>query len=434
MVKQVMVDMNDNAWILTYDGLSCIRSGSVQVENYGEENGLTGLRVITEAPDGQVYVSTGGGFYRFSQENIYPLPLWSKPYIKDIHTYTRPIQLTTEEGQHREIRLSHLENNISFSFGMISYFKRNESKLQYRLMGLDEKWQTAGKNTSVSYASLPPGNYSFMLRTNESNEMSLPIFIKAPYWMTWWFIGFIIFMTAGLIYAAFVIRTRQIRKQEEIKSSYQRKFAEQEVKALRSQMNPHFLFNSLNSIRYYVLNNENDNAADYITRFSRLLRLILQNSRNDQITLKDELHALRLYIEFEQMRFNRKFEYSIEVSNDVNTESIYLQPLTIQPFVENAIWHGLMPLESEGKLKIGIWLDGKNLHITVKDNGIGREKAAKMKKSRPTIIKSYGLDITKERMKLNETLREKRSDFTIEDLYDPSGQPCGTMVRIIIEL
>jgi ligand-binding sensor domain-containing protein len=434
MVRQVMVDRNDNAWILTYDGLSCIRKDREQVENYGEDNGLTSLRVMREAPDGSIYITASGGFYHFSPGEIKSLQTWSRPYIKDIHTYTRPVPLIKVKGKLKEIMLPYMENNISVSFGMISYFKRNESRLEYMLKGLDPRWQQAGKNLSVSYASLPPGNYQFLLRTSDGGQTSLPITILPPYWRTWWFISIAFLLTAGLIYTAFTIRARQIRKQEELKASYQRKFAEQEVKALRSQMNPHFLFNSLNSIRYYVLNNENENAADYITRFSRLLRLILQNSRSDQISLKDELHALRLYIEFEQMRFNRKFEYAIDTGENVNTESILIQPLTIQPFVENAIWHGLMPVEKEGRLLVSIMKDSQYLIITVKDNGIGRERSAKTRRPNPTIIKSYGLDITQERMNLYQALRGKRSDFTIKDLYDRSGEPAGTEVKIVIEL
>jgi len=136
----------------------------------------------------------------------------------------------------------------------------------------------------------------------------------------------------GLAILVHLYRTKQIKKREELKTVYNKKISELEVKALRTQMNPHFLFNSLNSIRYYILKEDNKNASEYITKFSRLLRLILKNSRQNQISLKDELHALKIYIDFEQMRFNRKFEFNLEVDSNINQDDIQVQPLTIQPF------------------------------------------------------------------------------------------------------
>ena len=434
MTRKLLIDRNDNAWVITYDGLSCIRAGSSLPENYGTENGLVNIRNLAEAPDGSIYITAAGGFYRFYPHEIQPLPIISKPYFTRVNTNTRSLDLLSKDDGFLEIRLDHDENNISIGFGIISFYQREGVEISYMMEGLDKDWKPAGRNRSVNYASLPSGHYLFRLVTTGGSEIALPVFILTPYWRTWWFIALMLILTLSLIYAAFSVRTRQIRKQEEIRASYQKKFAEQEIKALRSQMNPHFLFNSLNSIRYYILKDDNENAADYITRFSRLLRLILQNSRSEQISLKDELHALRLYIEFEQMRFNRKFDYKLNLEPGINTESIHLQPLTIQPFVENAIWHGLMPLERDGDLRIDILRENSDLVITVRDNGIGREKSATMKRPNPTIIKSYGLDITKERMKLHQTLKGKRSSFSIKDLYDKDGKPAGTEVRIQIEI
>ncbi len=261
----------------------------------------------------------------------------------------------------------------------------------------------------------------------------MPIYIEIPFWKTWWFILLVAAGILGLILLVHTYRTKQIKKREELKTLYNKKISELEVKSLRAQMNPHFLFNSLNSIRYYILKEDNKNASDYITKFSRLLRLILKNSRENQISLKDELHALKIYIEFEQMRFNRKFEYELTVDESIDQENIQIQPLTIQPFVENAIWHGLMPKESNGNLKVNIAKQNGMLSIIIEDNGIGRQKAAELKKNELTDSKSYGLQITEERMNMMTNIRGKQSNFKIIDLYDKK-KPAGTKVIITFEI
>jgi len=199
-------------------------------------------------------------------------------------------------------------------------------------------------------------------------------------------------------------------------------------------MNPHFLFNSLNSIRYYILKDQNKNASEYITKFSRLLRLILKNSRQNQITLTDELHALEIYLEFEQMRFSRSFDYEIHVDVSIQPDKILIQPMTIQPFVENAIWHGLMPKEKDRLMKIDIIKNQRYIKIVVEDNGVGREKASRIKKDELIETKSYGLQITEERMSLMKKIGGKESEFKIIDLFDDNNNPCGTRVIITYEL
>ena len=163
------------------------------------------------------------------------------------------------------------------------------------------------------------------------------------------------------------------------------------------------------------------------------MRLILKNSRQSQISLKDELHALKIYIDFEQMRFNRKFEYNLDVQKNIDQENIKIQPLTIQPFVENAIWHGLMPKEGIGILKIDVAKKNGMLNIIIEDNGIGRQKADEHKKNELAESKSYGLQITEERMNMMTNIRGKQSGFKIIDLFDKK-QPAGTKVIITFEI
>jgi len=432
-IENLLTDKSGNVWASTPDGLSKIDPISHEIENYGSDYGMSNILCMQLEEDGEIFVGTRNGYYRFYPEDITSIKPLNKPYIKSFKVFDDPQNINTCSDSTQKIKLKPDQNFFSIEYGAISYFNRQQTTFKYKLDGLDENWQNAGNRKYVSYTNLSGGNYTFRLKANGENEISLPIFIATPFWKTWWFILLITLVIVGFAVLVHLYRTRQIKKREELKSSYNKKISELEVKALRTQMNPHFLFNSLNSIRYYILKEDNKNASEYITKFSRLLRLILKNSRQNQISLKDELHALEIYIDFEQMRFNKKFEYTLEVDSSINQEKIQVQPLTIQPFVENAIWHGLMPKEGNGVLIIKIDKDNGTLKIIVEDNGIGRQKASEIKKEELTDTKSYGLQITEERMKLMSNIRGKQSEFKITDLYDKK-KPAGTKVIITFEI
>ncbi|GAC1423067.1 MAG: hypothetical protein NVS9B7_23270 [Flavisolibacter sp.] len=201
-----------------------------------------------------------------------------------------------------------------------------------------------------------------------------------------------------------------------------------EMQALRAQMNPHFIFNCLSSINRFILKNETEAASNYLTKFSRLIRTVLTNSKKAFISLEDELEMLRLYLDMEKLRFKDSFDYSITFVNSIDNGNVFLPPLLMQPFAENAIWHGLMHKEGPGKLEIELRIDEKVLTCAISDNGIGRKKAAALKSKSAEKNKSLGLQITKERLAL---LNEKFSGETflnIHDLFDEDARPVGTKV------
>lgn len=224
----------------------------------------------------------------------------------------------------------------------------------------------------------------------------------------------------------------QIQKLESEKkqASLQHHASELEMQALRSQMNPHFIFNCLNAINHFILNNEEETASDYLTKFSRLIRLVLQNSSKKTISLADELATLQLYIELEQVRFTSRFHFSICVDEEIDTEGLMMPPMLLQPFVENAIWHGLMHKESTGELTIDISQQGERLRCIITDNGVGRQ-AATNNKNHLALKKSMGMQITANRLKMLHTDKESGS-FTIIDLKDEKGNNSGTKVILTI--
>jgi sensor histidine kinase YesM len=220
---------------------------------------------------------------------------------------------------------------------------------------------------------------------------------------------------------------------QRLTNDFNQKIAETEMAALRSQMNPHFIFNCLNSIQFFTAQNDSERASEYLSKFSRLIRLVLENSKSERVSLQNELETLRLYLDMETMRFQQKVRYEIQVSETIDTESTQIPPLLLQPFVENAIWHGLMHKEEGGTVTVSVQQPQPNrLRIEVTDNGIGRAKAAEYKSKSATKNKSFGMKLTADRIELINQLYQTHTEVQVDDLIDERGHPTGT--RVLIEI
>jgi tetratricopeptide (TPR) repeat protein len=226
--------------------------------------------------------------------------------------------------------------------------------------------------------------------------------------------------------------TIQKLSSEKAKSELQQQTIELEMRALRAQMNPHFIFNSLNSINRFILQNNRKKASEYLTKFSKLIRLILQNSQTSMISLENELESLQLYLELEALRFDNHFDYAITLENDLDISSIKVPPLIIQPYVENAIWHGLMHKEEKGLLQIELFMLDEMLACKITDNGIGRMKSAALKSKPASTHKSMGMQITATRIEMLQRENKSNASIKITDLMLPDGTAGGTEVLLTI--
>jgi sensor histidine kinase YesM len=209
---------------------------------------------------------------------------------------------------------------------------------------------------------------------------------------------------------------------------------ELEMQALRAQMNPHFIFNCLSSINRIIMKNDSKSASDYLTRFSRLMRMVLINSQRSMIPLEDELQMLRLYLDMERLRFKDSFDYSIIFTNTIDEGAVFVPPLLLQPFCENAIWHGMMQKDGPGLLNIELSMNNKVLQCTISDDGIGREAAERLKSNSPGIQKPMRLKITTERLALLNREKGLHTFYEIEDLTDETGNAAGTRVVLKISV
>jgi ligand-binding sensor domain-containing protein len=359
------------------------------------------------------------------------------PYIDEVQVLNQPFDFVANGSP---LRLKHKQNFFSVKFSAKAFTMANDVRFRYRLNGFDD-WTETTSRRFANYTNVPGGNYTFQLQAANNEGLwndklfEMPIHIGTPFWLTWWFrISFVV-IVALAAYWLYRYRVEQVKKKQKLKSDYEKKLANVEMSALLAQMNPHFLFNSLNSIDSYIIRNESKKASEYLNNFARLMRLILQNSRSNYISLKDELEALELYMQMESLRFKNKFSYSIAVDGDVDLSSIVIPPMLIQPYVENAIWHGLMHRSNgaEGLVKISISKNDDDLQCVIEDNGIGRKKAAELKALKQTNHKrSMGMQITQDRIEIINKLYNMNASINVYDMEDEHGNARGTKVELTI--
>ena len=332
--------------------------------------------------------------------------------------------------------LSNENNAIEFNISGVS---NSLSGIQYKyiLEGYDKEWVYT-VNTSIYYTSLTPGSYSFkVFAMNDSGIWSITpsvisFTIQPPFYTSAWFILTLVFAVISIVFLIyFLIQKQNQLKNRQIEEQKQKALAS-ELQALRSQMNPHFIFNTLNSIQNFISKNESKDAAMYLSKFAKLMRATLANTKRQRISLKDEIETLTLYLELEQLRLNNKFSYEILVDETIDTQYEQVPSMLIQPYVENAIWHGISPKEGNGIIRIQFLPENEHLlKCIVEDNGIGRENAIKYKKNATS--PSFGMNITKERVELLNSLNGNQLSVKVNDLKI-NNQPAGTRVELYIPI
>jgi len=259
----------------------------------------------------------------------------------------------------------------------------------------------------------------------EVEKASFSFKIVPPFWRTWWFITLVVLAVFGLTIFIMQYRISQVNQ----KLALENALAESERKALRLQMNPHFVFNALDAISGFIFQNNAKEAVRYLGSFAKLMRITLESSRETVVPLQNEIQLLKNYIDLEQLRFNNKFQYFITVDDEVDVYDVQLPPMLLQPFVENAILHGLRNKEGEdGKLEISFLEADDHLVCTIEDNGIGRKKSAELNVGKNK--KSLATSITKERIELLSKSLGERVTFSIVDLENDMGEAMGTKVVI----
>jgi ligand-binding sensor domain-containing protein len=430
-------------WYTTRTNLCYMEGAGKKVLALNMNNGLKDdfpNYTLSAARNGKSLVGTSGGYYVIDLSQLGQFT----PTLPDAGITSFKVMGTERNFDRMNdtvlfVELNHNQRFFSFDFTDFSLLNPNQVRFEYFLQGLEHDWVDAGMRRFAGYSNLGPGTYRFHLRARgEGNQWVIhpPVTVKInpAFWTTWWFYLLSSLAFTAIIFSGYAYRIRMVRREESIKARFRKKLSEMEMTALRAQMNPHFIFNCLNSINRYIVKSDQDTASLYLTKFSKLIRLILDNSKSKYVPLDKELHAIKLYIEMEALRFDNKFVYEIRVDPEINQSSVEIPPMLLQPYVENAIWHGLLHKESEGRILIDIRQKGNFLICDIEDDGVGRQKAMEFKSKSATKDKSLGMKITSDRLAILNSENFENSSVTIHDLVDHEGQPCGTRVELSIRI
>ncbi len=439
-VADLFIEGDSICWAATVRGLKKLRitsepSESYLLKTYTRQSGLASLEVNKIwVTDQYIYAGTNEGLTRIEKEpNL--LEKSNPPvYLTDL--MVKGVSMDFSQS----ITLKYFQNELEVEFVSLDYGSVGDITYSYRLVGADDHWQTT-QIPKVRYAGLPPNQYKFQLKVKDSEgntteaSQFFEVVILPPWWQTGWFRFLFIILLVSAIYWLYKYRIKQVEEEEATKSVVQKKFAELELQALRSQMNPHFVFNSLGAIQYYIRENMQRDANDYLSKFASLMRLFLDSSREKYISIEDELKLIGLYVELEQMRFEDRFEVNFEIDKDLQMDSIYLPSMLLQPFVENAINHGLFNKEEKGNLCLKVYSsdDVDKIVVVIEDDGVGRKMANEIKAKSIKNYKSRSTQIVDERLAVLEKVEDFKIKIKIEDVF-PEKIETGTRVTIELPL
>ncbi len=415
-----ILDYCGTLWIASFSGLT--RVTDVEYNNpkyfhFSTQNGLLSNEVyeVTEFRD-HIWVATGKGLCHWPLDWI---PKEGKPSVQIDRTQIngQNVALTSKD------KLATYQNNLQFHLSSVSF--QNPVSYQYRLLGLHSNWLT---NTSpeVSYSDLKPGDYTLQVKSSDSEGVqgNLAFSINFPLWQRWWFIVSVILVLLSATVIIMRLRYRIIRKENKLFGL----FLKAEQKALRSQVNPHFLFNSFNSILELLVQKKYGDAQNYLRKFARLMRSVLEFSRKEEISLVTEIEFLKQYIEIEKKRFDISFQYNFEIEDGLNAAEVKIPTLLLQPYVENALKHGI-PSRTDHKAKLIVKFSrsGNLLIIQIIDNGKGVQP-----KNNTRGHLSYGMKINGERMELFGDANNVKVSVSAGNTENPDYH--GTIVHLQLPL
>ena len=422
---------NNYLWVGTDKGLNKINISQTPypVTTYSTSDGLPSDLINALYVDGNtIYVGTPAGLTFFDETKV---TNYSKCNLRilDISVGNKPQPL------HDSYRVHYRENSLKISYAGISFKSGGNVSYRYRLKGLSDEWDSTGQNM-LEYPSIPPGNYEFeLIAVNKkgiiSNPVKISFLVEAPFWQTLPFQVLIIAVVILITWMLVAWRFSILRKEEQERASVQQKLNELEQMALRAQMNPHFIFNCLNSIQNFIITNDLEATNWYLSEFAHLIRQTLDNSEKSTISITNEIKYLKRYLELETMRFGHSFEYNIEVDDELDSDLVSIPTMILQPYVENSIRHGIRYKENGGgRIDIKFQKSAEGFICIIQDNGIGRKKANEYKSQVRVEYQSKGMSLTAER--INILNRQLIDPITIEinDLTNEYQQALGTKVII----
>jgi hypothetical protein len=417
-------------WAGTANGLNRIRvdSGGVRVDNFLSDAVASDMINAVLVIGDTVYAGTPQGITVFDKKNAMPASVCDFKML-DISLNGKETAITDN------IQLDYANNSIRLNYVAISFSSAGKIIYSYRLKNLDTAWSTTSQ-TTLEFVSLPPGNHVLEIYGTNKFGINSSVYKQAftilpPFWQTAWFIIGCIVTIIAATWLVLAYRNRQARKKEAARLVVEKQLHELEQKALRAQMNPHFIFNCMNSVQEFIFDKDIPSANKYLTKFANLIRQTLDNSFQSSTTLANEIQYLTTYLGLEQLRHKNMFQYSIQVSPEIQPELVTLPVMLLQPYVENAVRHGMRRDNNpDGQIHIHFSTSNNTLYCTITDNGIGREAALAAKKGNLVQYQSRGTQLTNERIDLINSHSGVAITVAIKDLKDEAGKAAGTAITI----
>ncbi len=424
----------------------------LEVHHFGPEEGFGGIETCLNAAmrdrEGRMWFGTINGMGRWQAggeaESAHP-PELSLNEIRLFYTPLNPVKAPNVLGPWNEFLrpwiLSFRQNHVSFDLQGIDLKRPGEVLFQWRMLEAEADWSPPSPRQTATYSNLAPGSYRFQAKAGFaggpwSEPLEIELEVNPPFWATWWFRISASVAVLSLIVGIFRFRINQVRQRaarERQRLELECDLIELEQKALRLQMNPHFIFNALNSIQALIARQDPASSRYFLSKFSRLMRQVLENSRHARVTLAQEQQVLEDYLALEKFSRGDSFDFEVEIEDSLDPEDVWLPPMLLQPFLENAIIHGISSLtERRGLVSLRIREEGEELVCEIRDNGVGRRRAQELGSQQDARHKSMALEVTQERLERLAVPGRPAPQLRIEDLTAPGGGPTGTLVLIQI--
>ena len=440
-IRSLAADKDGRIWAGTGKGLYWITPGITQGKAFVKVSDAPCLDNTLKIFEGNILYGSGNGLVKFDIEK------WITQYRQEVHLSITQVNLLFEDGPNLlaysrdstafyklplEMHLPYDQNFLTFKFSGNTSLYNNAVEYRYRLKGQTNSWTEALQNNEAVYSNLSPGNYIFQVQARRKGNgwpqesTTLPFTINRPFYATWWFI---LMMSIATVLATYFVINQRI-KQANQKLRMQNALMEMERKALRMQMNPHFIFNALDSISSFIFKKDPQQAVKYLNSFAKLMRLTLESSMEHVHPVETEVSILKNYLELEKLRFSDKFTYQIELDDEIDYD-IGIPPMLVQPHVENAILHGIKPKEGNGFISIKFFLRNDQLICEIEDDGIGRKAAKELPNKKAH--RSMATQINRDRVRLLRlSTEDERVDLNYVDKVDEQGRPSGTKVIITL--
>lgn len=434
---RVMEYSDSIVWIGTNQGLYKIKQvtgDSIAISGPVIRREITVLKIDSSF----IWVGTGKGIIRIPK---------NYQYLTAVPPVVR-YESVSIDGKDTTVQKSYFLENppsvFSVEFSVPTYRNQENYFFRYRVLGLSDSWtETPAQSPSARLIGLAPGEYRIeVAAVNMENKMSpefsvMTVIIPPPFWKTTWFLVASVF---GILFSIFLVYRWQLNRyqiqllQKQERESLQNELRLSQMSALTAQMNPHFIFNALSSIQSFIFKNDKLNANIYLGKFSDLIRSILRFSEVHDISLTEEIKALKLYLDLESLRFNSHLEWSLECSETIAQDQIYIPSMIIQPYIENAIKHGLSHKQEDRKLKIifDCSPDSNVLYVEIDDNGIGRKKSSEINSNRPGYHQSFAHSAIEKRLEILNHSGKYPIGVSIIDKENERQQSTGTLVKINI--